>query len=512
MRADADSFLREASQYNLGALPTEARHPATAELSTLARNNVKEAIRVLREVDVLAIPLILPAAPRIEALREDIKDTLLSRGRIFLCGCGATGRLSISLEVLWRQVCDIQLFENSVVGFMAGGDLALVHSIENFEDHPEYGARQLVELGFGENDLLIATTEGGETPFVIGATEKAAEASRRSPWFLYCNPDEMLSRAAERSRRVLANRAVEKINLHVGPMALSGSTRMQASTVLMLATGLALLGWTESTPILDELNAFLHVLRSADMGFLEPLVIEESKVYQAGGYMLYEADKHGITIVTDTTERSPTFSLRAFENARDANAVPALCYFHMPGTRTAEEAWRALLCREPRTLEWEGVRAVAGRERLLGFDFSDRGAELRGARIPTFQETFRVEKPGQSLEFELETDSDLLRGRFSFAALPILFEHLLLKIALNILSTLVMGRLGRYERNLMTYVRPSNKKLIDRTIRYALHLLECEGRDNFTYEQVARTVFAEMGSIGDDEPIVLRVVQRLLKP
>src|SRR5581483_11789624 len=99
----------------------------------------------------------------------------------------------------WRQVAERPMFQNSVVGFMAGGDLALVHSIENFEDHPEYGARQLMELGFGENDLLISSTEGGETPFVIGATERAAEASRRSPWFLYCNPDSALAEV-ERSR------------------------------------------------------------------------------------------------------------------------------------------------------------------------------------------------------------------------------------------------------------------------------------------------------------------------
>ena len=46
---------------------------------------------------------------------------------------------------------------------MAGGDVALVHSLEGFEDFPDFGARHLVELGFGPNDLLIGSTEGGET-------------------------------------------------------------------------------------------------------------------------------------------------------------------------------------------------------------------------------------------------------------------------------------------------------------------------------------------------------------
>jgi N-acetylmuramic acid 6-phosphate etherase len=35
------------------------------------------------------------------------------------------------------------------------------------------------ELGFGENDLLVASTEGGETPWVIGTVEYASEVSKR---------------------------------------------------------------------------------------------------------------------------------------------------------------------------------------------------------------------------------------------------------------------------------------------------------------------------------------------
>ena len=80
---------------------------------------------------------------------------------------------------------------------------------------------------------------------------------------------------------------------------------------------------------------------------------------------------HGITVVTDTTERAPTFSMRAFENDADPAREPALSYVHIPETGSALEAWRSLLRREPRTLEWDGVAVVAGRARLLGFDFSD---------------------------------------------------------------------------------------------------------------------------------------------
>ncbi len=51
-----------------------------------------------------------------------------------------------------------------------------------------------------------------------------------------------------------------------------------------------------------------------------------------------------------------------------------------------------------------------------------------------------------------------------------LSHHSLVKIILNNLSTLIMGRMNRYESNIMTYVKPTNYKLIDRAARYVLIL------------------------------------------
>jgi len=61
----------------------------------------------------------------------------------------------------------------------------------------------------------------------------------------------------------------------------------------------------------------------------------------------------------------------------------------------------------------------------------------------------------------------------------------------------------------MTYVRPSNNKLIDRTIRYVRLLLQQRGIEK-SYEDVAYVCFQEMEIIKPDEPIVLRTLNRLL--
>nr|NIP94264.1 SIS domain-containing protein [Akkermansiaceae bacterium] len=168
-----ERFLEVAAEFRLGELETEQPHPATGELSRLAREDPGAAVEVLKQVDLNALVCLESFNPRLEFLAAAMAETLDRGRRIFLCGCGATGRLSISLETFAREGLLGDDLGERVIGFMAGGDAALVRSIERFEDYPQYGVRQLRELGFADGDLMIGITEGGETPFVIGATEEA---------------------------------------------------------------------------------------------------------------------------------------------------------------------------------------------------------------------------------------------------------------------------------------------------------------------------------------------------
>lgn len=503
----ANEFLQESSQFRLGSLLTECPHPKTKDLSELAKNNLPLAFSILKEVDLDALETVGKNIQKIEVLRLQISETLVSGGRIFLCGCGATGRLSLALEVLWREQVDIDLADK-VIAFMAGGDLALVRSIENFEDHPEYGAKQLDELGFSKNDLLVSCTEGGETPFVIGATERAAAISSRPPWFLYCNPDDILCEVAERSKNIIQNSKIQKINLTVGPMALSGSTRMQASTVLMLAVGVCLLPQDSCNPE-KSIADFVSVVKNFDYEQIAPFTVAESATYLKGGFTVYQTQDYGLTILTDTTERSPTFSLRIFENRFDKNRIPSLCYLNIPGKANALDAYRHILHRAPRALEWEGVREVAGLERMLGFDFSDDGLSERTNLIATSQSKMKIDRLATSKIKWCYDDSLSLMTTHS--ARTLLQENLLLKVILNAHSTLIMGRIGRFEKNLMTYVKPSNKKLIDRTVRYVQIILsEKLGTKTVPdYEKIVHQCFLSQETLKENEPIVLKIIRDL---
>jgi N-acetylmuramic acid 6-phosphate etherase len=79
---------------------------------------------------------------------------------------------------------------------------------------------------------------------VIGAVWKATTISKRKPYILYGNTDEVLVQNVERSKMFIESPLIEKINMNVGNMAVAGSTRMQSTTILMYGIGLSLLGYS----------------------------------------------------------------------------------------------------------------------------------------------------------------------------------------------------------------------------------------------------------------------------
>lgn len=507
-RLKAEEFLRVASQFQLGTLPTEQRHPRTYELADLSRQDIPAALRILKDIDLGVLAAVDARAARLEQLEAAIRDTLRAGNRVFFYGCGATGRLSMAIEYIWRHLHRGRPEADHVLGFMSGGDLALVHSIENFEDHPEFGARQVREIGFGPHDLLVSCTEGGETPSVIGATEEATRLSSRKPFFLYCNPDEVLHEQVERSRLVLDNPAIEKICLYVGPMALSGSTRLQASTVLMLGAGAALLRAADTSIAAPALPDLIEFMEKTDFSFLAPFIEEESRIYTDGDFVLYETNDYGITILTDTTERAPTFSLLGFENQNNPARAPSLSYFCLPQTSDASEAWYEILLRDPIPIEWEELQAIAGRDRLMGFDFSVKARQQREALIsPKKLHRFAIDRQEEDIVLTLNHCTH----RVNVKGLHPFFEHLFLKMALNMHSTLVMGRLGRFESNIMTWVKPSNKKLIDRAIRYVEYLLHHQNVTEFSYADICYQLFEEMQHLAPAQSVVLLTVDSLKK-
>ena len=76
--------------------------------------------------------------------------------------------------------------------------------------------------------MVFAITEGGETSFVIGTAWKAWRSGEGL--FRLQQSDDILCEHVQRSREVIQDAASRKINITTGPMGITGSTRMQATS------------------------------------------------------------------------------------------------------------------------------------------------------------------------------------------------------------------------------------------------------------------------------------------
>jgi N-acetylmuramic acid 6-phosphate etherase len=285
------------------------------------------------------------------------------------------------------RVRGIYDFENRTFSVMAGGDYALIKSVEGFEDFTAFGRKQIRDLGVRAGDVVFAITEGGETSFVIGTAWEGLEAGAKV-YFVYNNPDEILCQHVERSREVIQDARIEKINLTTGPMAITGSTRMQATTIQLcvlltilemvvqdLVEGRGSKVESQNTrrssakvpmEFLAKLTELHASLKSPELlAQLAELVALEESVYRAGHKNNYFADRFGIDVLTDTTERSPTYCTPPFRKCDDTTATESWAFLFLPQTETPD-AWRHLLKREPRCVEWDDneIREAVGEEKL----------------------------------------------------------------------------------------------------------------------------------------------------
>ncbi|MDD5484401.1 MAG: sugar phosphate isomerase, partial [Kiritimatiellae bacterium] len=390
-RNKAAAFAAGEKAFRLGFLPTEQSNPLTRGLDRIMAADTPAGVRILQRVDreVLAMARKVLAGTGFKALIEAGTAAIVNGHKIIFSGCGATGRLSILLEAMWRRfLIDLQTrqpetrpwaseLENAVESIMTGGDYALIRAVEFFEDYAEFGRQQVREAQMTAGDILVAITEGGETSSVLGTVSEAARRGARV-FLLFNNPAELLRTHLERSREAIENPAVTVLDLHCGPMAIAGSTRMQATTSEQLIAGAALelilgnvlqarerqaapAGYRRPADYAADFAALLNELEAeAAVKALAGYIDFETDIYFHNGLVTYLADDYLLDIFTDTTERSPTFMLPPFRKRGDEISPCSWAFVKHPSLATPE-AWQHCLSRPPRCLNW-----TAGDYRRLG--------------------------------------------------------------------------------------------------------------------------------------------------
>jgi N-acetylmuramic acid 6-phosphate etherase len=264
----------------------------------------------------------------------------------------------------------------------------------------------------------------------------------------------------------------------------------------------------------------------------------EENIYRRKGLITYVADSLLLDVLTDTAERSPTFMLPAFRKYGD-NCSPSSWAFVKDPFRTTQNAWHALLQRQPRGLKW-GRKVYEQLSKKAPSNLRTQRPRLGNSEIYKFMignepDSSRTDAPDSALvviavggEAErlintaLEkfgsqykktaslvvgladvvaptcpTDKPLgrradetFRFPFSLADSPLqLWHHLAVKLILNTISTATMVRMDRVIGNAMVWLSPSNKKLIDRGSRLIAQQTRC------SYEQACIALHEAMEEV-----------------
>ena len=540
VKAKARDFIDNEKQFHLGFLPTEQSNPITATLEEDFKRSTLAGVQCLQRGD-RQIPITMRhvfAGEKFEKLVSSMVETLKApKGRIIFSGCGATGRLSILLESIWRdffyrRAAELTPEERALAdrsaSIMTGGDFALIRSVEFFEDFAEGGRRQAAALKVGEGDTFVAITEGGETSSVLGTLQYAAEHGAKC-FLVFNNPADLLRGYLDRCREAIDNPKVTVLDIYCGSMSLAGSTRMQATSSEQLLGSCALeaalvrlMPRFARETAKDYTLAFESLLAGLESpggraGLVKAIEFEKG-VYEKHGRITYLADKCMLDLFTDNTERSPTFMLPPLRSSRDGHLAQSWAFVKNPLHPTVD-CWNEMMRRHPRCLDFtaDDARSLKMPQRFIDspplIKYSDLvtymiGNEPAPERIKGYARAAAViltvgDRPPEfvaaanrlaaawpeRVEFHIgrsaSSRSDAIHIDMDIADSPLeIWKHLAVKLAFNNLSTGTMAAMGRVAGNWMSWVSISNKKLIDRGIRLLVEL------GGISYEEAAQRLFA----------------------
>lgn len=298
---------------------------------------------------------------------------------------------------------------------------------------------------------------------------------------------------------------------------------------------------------LDYARRFEDLLGQIDSGVmanrLAAWIELERDLYRGQGLVTYLADEYLLDVLTDTTERSPTFMIPPFRASDDTLSPRSWAFVKNPRYAT-EESWSQMLQRRPRGLNWTQTdyRQIGApdkiaanppkldNERIHRFAI---GNEADASRTDAFDSAligiaagpndrhwinWITEPVYRAWKRRIVIDlggKDARAGDRSVWGLGLdvpsggleLWRHLAIKVVLNTVSTITMAALGRIEGNAMTWVSPSNKKLIDRGTRLIAGQTGCD------YESACYALFEAIEEVAERQgrheeapsPVVLAI-------
>jgi N-acetylmuramic acid 6-phosphate etherase len=171
------------------------------------------------QFDAVAAARAARAALRQAAVAMEAR--LRFRGRLVYAGAGTSGRLAVQDGA--ELMPTFSWPEDRLVLLMAGGQEALLRSVEGAEDEVGRAQQLLSRYVIDRNDVLIAVAASGTTPFTLACLREAKVRGA------------LTIGIANNPRTPLLEEADHPVLLDTGAEPIAGSTRLKAGTAQKIA-------------------------------------------------------------------------------------------------------------------------------------------------------------------------------------------------------------------------------------------------------------------------------------
>ena len=202
-------------------MDTERHSPRYSAIDVWSPADILDA---MIEGQFAAVAAVRAARIAVEEAVLAIEPRLRDGGRLVYAGAGTSGRLAVQDGA--ELMPTFSWPAERVLLLIAGGDEALVRSVEGAEDESEEAIALVRRHALGASDVLIAVAASGTTPFTLACLR---EAKRRGA---------LTIGIANNRGTPLLDEAEHPVWLDTGPEPIAGSTRMKAGTAQRIALNL----------------------------------------------------------------------------------------------------------------------------------------------------------------------------------------------------------------------------------------------------------------------------------
>jgi N-acetylmuramic acid 6-phosphate etherase len=199
-------------------MSTERSSPRYSSIDGWNAEDIAEAIV---ESQFAAVAAVYAVRKQIASAAVAMQARLQDRGRLIYAGAGTSGRLAVQDGAELAPTFGWP--DDRLLLLIAGGEEALLRSVEGAEDDAECGTRLVAQHAVTAQDVLIAVAASGTTRFTLACLREAKRCGA------------LTLGIANNGASPILDEADHPIFLDTGSEPIAGSTRLKAGTAQKVA-------------------------------------------------------------------------------------------------------------------------------------------------------------------------------------------------------------------------------------------------------------------------------------